>query len=101
MNRKHLFWMILGCTVPLAVLVALPLLGVSLSGIWTLLLFLFCPLIHLVMMRGKHGTQEGNEQSHEHSKGQISEFPRIPARREGPFRRLVQSVWEKISVPKT
>ena len=101
MNHKHLFWMMLGCIAPLAVLVALPLLGVSMSGGGILLLFLLCPLIHVVMMRGMHGTHEGNEHSHEHSKGERTEFPQITARREGPFRRWVQAVWEKISVPKT
>ena len=55
MNR-HLLLMVLCCTIPLALIFALPYLGVSLSSSgWLLLVLLLCPLMHLLMMRG-HGS---------------------------------------------
>ncbi len=70
MHRKHMFWMILCCAVPLVGIAILPLLGVSLKGgIVPLLLVLVCPLSHLLMMRGMRehdhppaGVGDGQEQ---------------------------------------
>lgn len=52
MNR-HLLIMLLCCAIPLALIFALPYLGVTLlSSGWLLLVLLLCPLMHLFMMGG-------------------------------------------------
>ena len=58
MNHKgsHLWLMILGCMLPLIVLGAIFLFNISVSTVVLAGLFLFCPLVHLWMMRsGGHG----------------------------------------------
>lgn len=63
MNR-HLLIMLLCCAVPLALIFALPYLGLTLSSSgWFVLAVLICPLMHLFMMRSHnhHDKAEGGE----------------------------------------
>lgn len=63
---RHMLLMIVCCAVPLALILALPYLGVSLSSSgWLLLVLLLCPLLHLFLMRG-HGHAE--KKGHHHPK---------------------------------
>lgn len=55
--------MLLSCGVPLAAFLLLPLLGIRLGGILSILLILVCPLSHLLMMvfmgkKQRHGPHE-------------------------------------------
>jgi len=64
MNR-HVLIMLLCCAIPLALIFALPYLGVTLSSSgWLLLVLLLCPFMHLFMMRG-----HGNDHHHDKPKG--------------------------------
>lgn len=52
MNRKHLWIMVLCCTIPIAGLLAADVLNVPASSVLYYGLFFLCPLLHLFMMRG-------------------------------------------------
>ncbi len=52
MDRKHWWIMILCCLIPIFAVVAIYVLGVSGNSVLYFGLFLLCPLLHLVMMRG-------------------------------------------------
>jgi hypothetical protein len=63
MNGKlHVGLMVLICLVPVLVVLALPALGVNIGGGAWFLLFLLCPLAHLLMMRQMHGS--GHTEAH-------------------------------------
>lgn len=66
--RGHSPWLMVLCVVGMGGVLFLPALGISLGSLFGLLLLLLCPLSHILMMRGGHG-------SHEPGHG--------PARREG------------------
>jgi hypothetical protein len=55
MSRKHLLIMAIGCTVPILALAAIFLFQVQVSTVLLFGLFLFCPALHLLMMRGQAG----------------------------------------------
>ncbi len=61
MKRKHMFWMFVGCIVPIVAVVALLAAGVRLPGGLLLPLILLCPAMHLLMMRGAHGDHEHSD----------------------------------------
>ncbi|MGE5850780.1 MAG: DUF2933 domain-containing protein [Candidatus Methylomirabilota bacterium] len=48
-------WLTTLCLVGLGALFILPSLGISIGALFTFLLVLACPLMHLFMMRGGHG----------------------------------------------
>jgi hypothetical protein len=54
-------WLMTLCLVGLGALLILPSLGISLGALLTLLLILACPLSHLFMMRGGHGSHGGHD----------------------------------------
>lgn len=60
---KHSLWMILGCTIPLLLILILPLFGIT--GNYTLLIFIVAMFAcHLLMpMHGPHGEQNGIDQT--------------------------------------
>ena len=61
-HRGHL-WMILCCTIPLLVIAAFAL-GIGRGSGAIYLLFLVCPLVHLLMHRsGHHGHDASEERS--------------------------------------
>lgn len=63
---KHHMWMLIACLLPLALLFALPAMGVLSGGLFTLLI-VACFAVHLLMMRGHgHGTSNGGENDDEH-----------------------------------
>lgn len=55
MTRKHLLVMAIGCTVPILALAAIFLYQIQVSTVLLFGLFLFCPALHLLMMRGHTG----------------------------------------------
>ena len=55
MNRKHLWIMFLCCAIPIVGLLAVNLLNIPAGDVPYLGLFLLCPLLHLLMMRGMMG----------------------------------------------
>jgi hypothetical protein len=61
---KHTLIMILCCLIPLALLAVLWAVGIS--GSYLILgVLLLCPLLHIVMMRGRHmGGGEGGGHAH-------------------------------------
>ena len=74
---KHLFWMIIGCTVPLLLILLLPLLGIS--GNYTFLIFIVAMFACHLLMPMHHGgheqdghkehsetTKTANHESHQH-----------------------------------
>lgn len=63
-------WLMTLCVVGMGAVLILPALGISLGSISSLLLILLCPLSHLLMMRGAHGSRHG-----EHEKGSGSGAP--------------------------
>lgn len=60
-DNAHMLWMILGCTLPLFLIFALPLLGIR-QGLGLLLFILLFFVIHLFMTRG-HDHQGDNNQT--------------------------------------
>lgn len=54
-------WLTTLCLVGLGALLFLPSLGISIGTLFTFLLVLACPLMHLFMMRGGHGGHGGND----------------------------------------
>ncbi len=70
--KNHIFWMIIGCTVPLLLIFLLPILGIT--GNWTFLIFIVgmfaCHLL-MPMHHGQHkehseSTKKENHESHQH-----------------------------------
>jgi len=59
-HMKHGLWMLLGCLVPILLLVGLPLLGIRI-GRFSSLIFLLCPLLHIGMI--VFMIKSGNEKS--------------------------------------
>ncbi len=57
MDRKHWWIMILCCLIPILAIAAISVLGVSGNSVLYFGLFLLCPLLHLVMMRGMKSSQ--------------------------------------------
>lgn len=56
MNRKSMLWfMLLGCIVPIAVVVMLPVFNVKLGNSLWWIIILLCPIAHIIMMGGMHG----------------------------------------------
>ena len=55
MKRKHWMLMILGCGVPVIVLAAVFVFQIQLSSVLLFGLVLFCPLVHLFMLRDHLG----------------------------------------------
>jgi len=47
-------WLMVLCVVGMGSVFLLPMLGISLGSLGSLLLILLCPLSHLLMMRGMH-----------------------------------------------
>jgi hypothetical protein len=70
MNRKHLLVMVLGCAIPLAALLAVSLLQLQPSKIVLFGLFLLCPAMHLLMLRGhiEHGGAHGTQREVQHGR---------------------------------
>ena len=75
--NKHLFWMIIGCTVPLLLIFLLPLFGIT--GNYTFLIFIVAMFACHLLMPMHHGghehnvdkensenTKTGNHESHQH-----------------------------------
>lgn len=60
--RKRPWLMIVGCILPLAAVLLLPMFGVSWSTALLFLLVLACPLMHLLGMHGSHHHAEGKKQ---------------------------------------
>jgi Protein of unknown function (DUF2933) len=54
-------WLMVLCVVGMGSVFILPALGISLGSVGTLLLILLCPLSHLLMMRGGHGSHGSND----------------------------------------
>ncbi len=52
LNRS---WLMALCVIGIGALLILPSLGISIGTLFTFLLILACPLMHLFMMRGSHG----------------------------------------------
>lgn len=52
MDRKHWWIMILCCLIPIVAVAAISVLGVPGNSVLYFGLFLLCPLLHVVMMRG-------------------------------------------------
>ena len=67
MNKKHLFWMIIGCTVPLLLIFFAPALGLSEgTGLFLFILAMFA--CHLFMPHGHgHGHGQASGQGHSHN----------------------------------
>jgi uncharacterized membrane protein len=57
MDRKHWWIMILCCLIPIVAVAAISVLGVPGNSVLYFGLFLLCPLLHLVMMRGMMSPQ--------------------------------------------
>lgn len=55
MNRKHLWIMVMCCAIPIVGLLAVNVLNMPASSVLYYGLFLLCPLLHLLMMRGMKG----------------------------------------------
>ena len=60
---KHMILMILCCSIPIILLLLLPLLNIEgdkLRNLFSIGIFLLCPLLHIVMMGGmmKHGKKK-------------------------------------------
>jgi len=63
MRQKHLFFMLLCCLIPVVAILAL--VAVGLGG-WAIYgLFLLCPLMHILMMRGHKRTNYGEDNQRE------------------------------------
>jgi hypothetical protein len=58
--RGHGLWMILGCTLPLLLVVLLPFLGIS-GNVGTLLFIVLMFVCHLMAMRGHGGAHHAPE----------------------------------------
>jgi hypothetical protein len=58
LNRS---WLTTLCLVGVGALIILPSLGISIGTLFTFLLVLACPLMHLFMMRGGHGSHGGHD----------------------------------------
>ncbi len=65
--------MILCCLIPIAAIIVVRVMGISL-GYWsTALLFLLCPLSHIVLMWAmRHGDHESGGPHHSHNPGTVS-----------------------------
>lgn len=69
---KHIFWMIIGCTVPLLLIFLLPLFGVT--GNYSILIFIIAMFACHLMMPMHHGKHDKhsetnkteNHESHQH-----------------------------------
>ena len=60
--NKHVFWMIIGCTVPLLLIFLLPLFGIT--GNYTFLIFIVAMFAcHLLMPMHHKGHQEDKQHS--------------------------------------
>ena len=61
--NKHLFWMIIGCTVPLLLIFLLPLFGIS--GNYTFLIFIVAMFAcHLLMPMYHRGHEQAGHKEH-------------------------------------
>ena len=61
--NKHLFWMIIGCTVPLLLIFLLPLFGIS--GNYTFLIFIVAMFAcHLMMPMHHEGREHEGHKEH-------------------------------------
>ncbi len=59
MGNKNMFWlMILCCALLLLAVFMLPLFGITAGSGLIVLLFILCPVMHLIMMRGMHGHRD-------------------------------------------
>ncbi len=54
-------WLMTLCLVGLGAVLILPSLGIGIGSLFTFLLILACPLMHLFMMRGGHGGHGGHD----------------------------------------
>ena len=61
MNRKYLWIMFLCCAIPIVGLLAINALNIPASSVLYFGLFLLCPLLHLVMMRGMMGREREHQ----------------------------------------
>lgn len=55
--RKHSFWMIAACALPLLLVFLLPAFGVG-NGGYLFIFLIFCFGVHLLMMSGHNGSQD-------------------------------------------
>ena len=70
--KRHLIWMIIGCTVPLLLIFLLPLFGIT--GNFTILIFIVAMFACHLLMPMHHGghkeqsdtTKTANHESHQH-----------------------------------
>jgi hypothetical protein len=67
-HMKHMILMVLCCAIPIILLLVLPILnlpeGGNLSSFLSFGIFLLCPLLHIVMMKGmmKHSNHQKEDQ---------------------------------------
>lgn len=52
--RRHSFWMIVACALPLLLIFLLPAFGVG-SGVYLFIFLIFCFGLHVLMMSGHRG----------------------------------------------
>lgn len=64
MKNRHTLLMLIGCLLPLLGFGVAWFLGVPLGTLGIAALFLLCPLIHILMMRGM-GKKHGSEHDHD------------------------------------
>ena len=64
-HGKHMILMLIGCLIPILVIVALRYFNIGANGLakYSSLLFLLCPLMHIFMMGGMMG--RGKKSCHE------------------------------------
>ncbi len=75
MKRNHLFWMLIGCTVPLLLIFMGPALG--LSSNYTLLIFILAMFAcHLLMPHGGHGGHGGHNANEDTNSSQTESHER-------------------------
>ena len=69
--NKHVFWMIIGCTVPLLLIFLLPLFGIT--GNYTFLIFIVAMFACHLLMPMHHKDHQENKHHSEASKTDIHE----------------------------
>ena len=57
--NKHIFWMIMGCTVPLLLIFLLPVFGIT--GNYSFLIFIVAMFAFHLLMPVHHGGNEGHD----------------------------------------
>jgi len=60
MNRRHLLYMVIGCTLPIVAVLAMTVFQIQPGPIVILGLLLLCPTIHLLMLREHLGHGENH-----------------------------------------